>query len=180
MPTNPGIVVKGYNASSELRVIRNVDLSTKVEETINIRPLCTAYRLSGSGVLELPSGLGYSFLLKSFPVAFTDITEEGLFISSHHYPFESTDSKESRSQESDIIIVSGSSSMVRPSRECIRLPHIAARTVMHDEVEAGKEEGPPGLSAVELFCGHEVLQVFVICPDLASVLCSFDEVSPLL
>jgi hypothetical protein len=179
MPTNPGIMVKGYNASPELRVIRNVDLATKMEETINIRPLGAAYRPSGSRVFELPSRFSYGFLLESFPVALADFTEKGLFISSHHHSFESADSKESRSQEGDVVVISCSGSMVCTPGECIWLPHIAARAMMHDEVKTGKEEGPSGLSSVKLLCGHEVLQVFVICPDLASMFRSFDEVSPL-
>jgi len=48
------------------------------------------------------------------------------------------------------------------------------------EVEMGEVERPPGLPPIQLFGCHEVLQVLVICPDLALVLRTFDEVLPLL
>ena len=48
------------------------------------------------------------------------------------------------------------------------------------EIEVGKVEGSMGLSPVELFGRHEVLQVFVISPYLEWVFCIFNEMSPLL
>ena len=48
------------------------------------------------------------------------------------------------------------------------------------EVEAGEVEGPTGLSLVELFGHHEILQAFVISPYLEQVFCTFNEMSPLL
>ncbi len=41
-------------------------------------------------------------------------------------------------------------------------------------------ERPPGLSSIELFCCHEVLEVLVVCPQLELVFNAFNEVSPLL
>jgi len=52
--------------------------------------------------------------------------------------------------------------------------------VVEREVEAGEVERPSGLPLVQLLGHHEVLQVLVICPDLALVFCAFDEVPPLL
>ena len=51
---------------------------------------------------------------------------------------------------------------------------------MESKVEACKVERPPGLPAIEVLGGHEVLQVFVVHPDLKLVLSAFYEVSPLL
>ena len=41
---------------------------------------------------------------------------------------------------------------------------------MEKEIEAGKEKGPVSLSSVEFLGRHEVLKVFVVCPDLKLVL----------
>ena len=51
---------------------------------------------------------------------------------------------------------------------------------MKKEVEMREVERPPGLSSIELFCCHEVLEVLVVCPQLELVFNAFNEVSPLL
>ena len=48
------------------------------------------------------------------------------------------------------------------------------------EVKMGKENGPLGLSLVEFLGSPEVLQIFVVSPNLRRVLCTFKEVLPLL
>jgi len=49
---------------------------------------------------------------------------------------------------------------------------------MQGEVEPGQIEGPSGLPLVELLRGPEILEVFVICPDLKLQLGPLKEVSP--
>jgi len=51
---------------------------------------------------------------------------------------------------------------------------------MEREVKAGEVERPSGLPLIQLLGRHEVLQVLVICPDLALVFSTFNEVLPLL
>jgi len=51
---------------------------------------------------------------------------------------------------------------------------------MKCEVEAGEVERPLGLPPVQLLGHHEVLQVFVVCPDLTLMFRALDEVLPLL
>ena len=70
--------------------------------------------------------------------------------------------------------------MVRPVRKGVWFTHRPSRFVVEREVKAGEVERPSGLPPVQLLGCHEILQVFVICPDLALVFCAFDEVSPLL
>ena len=48
------------------------------------------------------------------------------------------------------------------------------------EVEAGEVERPSGLPPVQLLGCHEVLQVLVVCPDLALMFRALDKVLPLL
>jgi len=59
----------------------------------------------------------------------------------------------------------------------LRSDHSADR---REEVEAGEVEGPSGLPPVQLLGRHEVLQVLVVCPDLALMFCALDKVPPLL
>ena len=56
--------------------------------------------------------------------------------------------------------------MVRSPRQGIGLSHSSAWAVMQGEVEPGQIEGPLGLPSVELLGGLEILEVFVIHPDL--------------
>ena len=48
------------------------------------------------------------------------------------------------------------------------------------EVKVGEVERPSGLPLVQLLGCHEVLQILVICPDLALVFHAFDKVLPFL
>jgi len=52
--------------------------------------------------------------------------------------------------------------------------------VAEGEVEAGQIEGPSYLSAVQLSCGHEILQILVVYPDLYWMSSAFQEMSSLL
>src|SRR6266403_2728983 len=70
--------------------------------------------------------------------------------------------------------------MVRPARQSIGLAHRASRSVVHGKIEPGKVEGPPSLTAVELLCRHEVLQVLVVRPDFKLVMRAFQEIAPVL
>ena len=47
-------------------------------------------------------------------------------------------------------------------------------------IEPGEVEGPPGLPPIELLRGAEVLEVFVVRPDLDRVFRALQEVSPFL
>ena len=51
--------------------------------------------------------------------------------------------------------------------------------MVQPKIESGQEQGPSGLSTVELLGSHEVLEVFVIGPNLKLVLSPFYEVPPL-
>ena len=88
--------------------------------------------------------------------------------------------KEFRSEEHDIRVVIGASTMVGSAGECIWFTHRLPRFVMECEVEAGEVERPSGLPLVQLLGRHEVLQVLVVHPDLALVFHAFDKVPPLL
>jgi len=51
---------------------------------------------------------------------------------------------------------------------------------VEQEVELGEVEGPLGLSPVELFSHHEILEVFVVHLNFALVFGAFNEVPPFL
>ena len=51
--------------------------------------------------------------------------------------------------------------------------------MVEDEVESGEVKGPPSLSSIEFLGLHEVLEVFVIRPNLKGLTCALQEVSPL-
>ncbi|KAG5336701.1 hypothetical protein C0989_012070 [Termitomyces sp. Mn162] len=70
--------------------------------------------------------------------------------------------------------------MVHSSGQGIWFLHAPARLVVQREVKVGEVEEPPGLSVLELLSCLEVFKVLVICPDLELVLCTFQEVPPLL
>ena len=65
-------------------------------------------------------------------------------------------------------------------RDSVGLSHRFPWFMVEQEIEAREVEGPAGLSAVQLFGGHEVFQVLVIGPDLTLMFRTFDEVSPFL
>jgi hypothetical protein len=68
--------------------------------------------------------------------------------------------------------------MVCPVRQSIGLAHRASRSVVHGKIEPGKVEGPLSLTAVELLCCHEVLQVLVVRPDFKFVMSAFQKMAP--
>ena len=94
--------------------------------------------------------------------------------------FDSAYCEELRREEDDIGVVIAASPMVGPSRQCIWLSLGFPWSVMKEEVELREVEQPLGLSSIELFFCHKVLEVFVVCPYLKLVFGAFDEVPPLL
>ena len=69
--------------------------------------------------------------------------------------------------------------MVGSLRQGISLSHSLAQAVMQDEVKPGQIEGPMSLPSIELLLGgSEILEVFVVCPDLKFWLGPFEEMSP--
>src|SRR5437016_5790321 len=69
---------------------------------------------------------------------------------------------------------------VGPSGKSVGLTHGFTGSVVEQEVEAGEVERPSCLPAVELLGGHEVLEVFAVCPNLNFMVRSLEEVPPLL
>jgi hypothetical protein len=51
--------------------------------------------------------------------------------------------------------------------------------MMQDEVESGEEQGPSSLPPIKLLGCHEVLQIFVVGPNLTLVFTSLHKVPPL-
>ena len=70
--------------------------------------------------------------------------------------------------------------MAHMMREGIRFTHGGAWVVAEGVVEPQEEEGPAGLSVIQVLGHSEVFQVLVIHPDLDRMLGSLKEVSPLL
>src|SRR6266511_725890 len=89
--------------------------------------------------------------------------------------FNSAYCKELRREEDNIGVVVTASSMVGPLRQHVWLAHGFPWSVMKEEVELQEVEQPPGLSSIELFCCHKVLEVFVVHPYLELVFGAFDE-----
>jgi len=85
-----------------------------------------------------------------------------------------------RSEEHNVGIVVGAGAMVRSAGECVWLTHQLPGFVVECKVEAGEVERPSGLPLVQLLGRHEVLQVLVVCPDLALMFHALDKVPPLL
>jgi len=112
--------------------------------------------------------------------AWAIVSQDVLFRSGELQTLQGTYSKESRSEEHDIRIVIGAGAMVGSAGECIWLTHRPSGFVVECEVEAGGVERPLGLPPVQLLGRHEVLQVLVVCPDLALMFCALDKVPPLL
>src|SRR5271154_1110256 len=70
--------------------------------------------------------------------------------------------------------------MVWSSRQSVYLEHRCTGFVMEGEIIVSQEQGPPSLPSVEFPSCHEVLEVFVICPDLYRLLGQDEPMSPLL
>jgi len=51
--------------------------------------------------------------------------------------------------------------------------------VMKQEVELSQMQGPASLTTVKFLGCYEILEVFVVSPDLYQMGCSFEEVPPL-
>src|SRR6266508_2293117 len=94
--------------------------------------------------------------------------------------FNSVYCKELQREEDNIGVVVTASPIVGPLRQCIWLAHGFPWSVVKEEVKLQEVERPLGLSSIELFCCHEILKVFVVCPYLKLVFSAFNEVPPLL
>ena len=92
---------------------------------------------------------------------------------------QSMDLKVRRFKQGNIFIIMLSLSMIWPSGQGIRLERFLAWSMVEGEVESGQKERPPSLPPVEFLGSHKIFQVFVICPNLESVLSPFQVVSPL-
>ena len=51
--------------------------------------------------------------------------------------------------------------------------------MVQQQVEVGQVQGPLSLTAIELLCHPEVLEVLVVCPNFELVPCALKEVPPL-
>src|SRR6201996_9022768 len=70
--------------------------------------------------------------------------------------------------------------MVRAAGECVRVAHVTPGLVGEDEVKPGQVERPPSLPPVEMLGLPEVLQIFVVGPDLHRVFSALEKMPPLL
>src|SRR6201996_1297027 len=70
--------------------------------------------------------------------------------------------------------------MVRAAGECVRAAHATPGLVVEGEVKPGQVERPLSLPPVEMLGLLEVLQIFVVGPDLHRVFSALEEMPPLL
>ena len=151
-----GVVAERGYTSTEIEVIRDIGFPSEVENVVYESPFCRpdCPRTSGFQVLYY---FCYGLLWFSVSRAFSDILEDVLFFPDNFQSFQRTYRKESWGEQGDVRIVIGSGSMVRSSGQGIGFPHAFPRSVMQDEVKAGKEQGPASLSPIELLSCLEVL-----------------------
>ena len=156
MSSYSGVVAERGYTSTEIEVIGDIGFLLEVENVVYESPFCRP-DCPGTSGFQILYYFCYGLLWFSVSGAFLDILEDVPFFPDNFQSFQCTYRKESQGEQGDVRIVIGSGSMVRSSGQGIGFPHAFPGSVMQYKVKAGEEQGPAGLSPIELLSCPEVL-----------------------
>ena len=150
-----------------------------MEKPILEFPFCTADWVC-LGILECLNYGGNRVLPGLFLIPCPDLLQNVLLCPFKGHPFQGSDCEQLWFEEYQVWIISAAISVVWTLWQSIWLSHIPFWAMVKREIKTREEQGPSSLSPVELLCCLEVFQVFVVCPDLWGMFCTFQEVALLL